>query len=381
MIFKLLSILLRYPDDEILRNRAPISGAVRELPDSPARNAMVAFLAHWENEPVPRLQTSYIEAFDFKRRGCLYLSYYRYGDQRARGQVLADMKGAYARAGYPLDTTELPDYLPLVLEFASEVPEEGLPMLAESRAAVEVIRRSLRHDGSPYAHLVEALIFFLPRLDEETVAEMQRLIVQGPPQESVGLEPYAADAPPGEGSMTSCSRGGSVEPVAPVLVGDLPLPLARYLRARSHLPLSLRPVRRDTEVESAPGAAPPDVGRLALPLGLSVRLRRSRDGSARAHRGLPRHRGLGPQLPPALPVGRRSGRDRRHDWHPTLERPPLVHTAHPEQHRYDQVPDRCLAPGGDRARARRHDRLSRLRQPVRAARGVRVPRQRGHVVP
>jgi nitrate reductase molybdenum cofactor assembly chaperone NarJ/NarW len=197
LIFKLLSVLLRYPDDEVLRHRAGISEAVCELPGSPAKNAVLAFLAYWKNEPPSRLQASYTEAFDFKRRGCLYLSYYRYGDQRARGQVLADMKEAYARAGYPLDTTELPDYLPLVLEFASEIPEEGLPMLAENRAAIEIIRRSLRHDRNPHAYLIEALIFFLPGLDEETVAEMQRLIVQGPPQESVGLEPYAADAPPG----------------------------------------------------------------------------------------------------------------------------------------------------------------------------------------
>lgn len=197
MIFKLLSVLLRYPDDEVLRHRAGISAAVRELSESPAKGAILTFLTHWENEPASRLQASYTETFDFKRRGCLYLSYYRYGDARARGQVLADMKQTYARAGYPLDTTELPDYLPLVLEFASEVPEEALPMLAENRAAIEVIRRSLRHDRTLYAYLIEALVFFLPELDEETVAEMQKLIVQGPPQESVGLEPYAADAPPG----------------------------------------------------------------------------------------------------------------------------------------------------------------------------------------
>jgi nitrate reductase molybdenum cofactor assembly chaperone NarJ/NarW len=197
VIFKLLSILLRYPDDEILEHRQEITEAARDLPESPAKDAILGFLPYWEDEPASRLQAAYTEAFDFKRRGCLYLSYYRYGDGRARGQVLADMKEAYARAGYPLDTTELPDYLPLVLEFASEVPEEGLPMIAENRAAIEVIRRSLRHDGNPHAYLVEALIFFLPALDEETVAEMHKLIVQGPPQESVGLEPYAADRLPG----------------------------------------------------------------------------------------------------------------------------------------------------------------------------------------
>ena len=197
MIFKLLSILLCYPDDATLGAREEVAEAVYELPDSPARGAMMEFLAYWENEPPQRLQERYTATFDFNRRGCLYLSYYRYGDQRARGQVLADMKAAYARTGYPLDTTELPDYLPLVLEFTAVAPEEGLAMLAGHRGAIEVIRRSLRHDKSPYALLVEALGAFLPELDEETVREMRKLIVQGPPQETVGLEPYAADSPPG----------------------------------------------------------------------------------------------------------------------------------------------------------------------------------------
>jgi nitrate reductase delta subunit len=164
VIFKLLSVLLRYPDDEVMEHRQEIAEAARELPDSPAKDAVLAFLIHWEHGPASRLQEYYTATFDFKRRGCLYLSYYRYGDARARGQVLADMKESYARAGYPLDTTELPDYLPLVLEFASEVLEVGLPMLAGHRAAIEVIRRSLRHDGSPHAHLLDALAFFLPGL-------------------------------------------------------------------------------------------------------------------------------------------------------------------------------------------------------------------------
>ncbi|MEJ7843337.1 MAG: nitrate reductase molybdenum cofactor assembly chaperone [Rubrobacter sp.] len=209
MIFKLLSILLRYPDAAILEAREEVVGAVHELPDSPARGAMIEFLAYWQNESPQRLQERYTATFDFNRRGCLYLSYYRYGDQRARGQVLADMKAAYARAGYPLDTTELPDYLPLVLEFTAVAPEEGLTMLAGHRGAVEVIRRSLHHDRSPCALLLEALVTFLPELDEEAVMEMRKLIVQGPPQETVGLEPYAADSPAG-GTLAGSSPGSNV---------------------------------------------------------------------------------------------------------------------------------------------------------------------------
>lgn len=157
----------------------------------------MAFLEYWESESAHRLQEKYINTFDFQRRGNLYLTYYHYGDQRMRGQALVDTKDVYEQAGYPPDTTELPDYLPLVLEFVAVAPEQGLELLAEHRATIEVILRSLGHDRSPYAHLIEALCFFLPEMDERAELEMQKLIVQGPPQESVGLEPYGADSPPG----------------------------------------------------------------------------------------------------------------------------------------------------------------------------------------
>lgn len=196
MIFTLLSLLLRYPDDAVMEARNEIAQAVHELPDSSARNVMLRFLDYWETEPPRSLQANYAENFDFKRRGNLYLTYYRHGDSRARGQALADMKEAYTRAGYPLDTNELPDYLPLLLEFTGAAPEAGLTMLAEHRAAIEVVRRSLLHDKSPYAGLIEALGVFLPELDEATIEEMRKLIVQGPPEETVGLDPYSADTPP-----------------------------------------------------------------------------------------------------------------------------------------------------------------------------------------
>lgn len=207
MIFKLLSLLLRYPDDEVVGAREDIAEAARELPPSPARDALMAFLEYWEGESAHRLQEQYINTFDFKRRGNLYLTYYRYGDQRMRGQALVETKDVYERAGYPPDTTELPDYLPLVLEFAAAAPEEGLELLAEHRAAIEVIRRSLGHDRSPYAHLIEALCFFLPEMDERAELEMQKLIVQGPPQETVGLEPYGAESPPG-GALSNVAFHG-----------------------------------------------------------------------------------------------------------------------------------------------------------------------------
>lgn len=197
MIFKLLSILLRYPDDVILSYREDIAEAVRDLPDSRAKREMLGFLDYWQHTEGHRLQQEYAATFDFRGRGNLYLSYYSYGDQRLRGQALAEIKQVYEAAGYELDTNELPDHLPLVLEFAAAEPEAGERLLAEFRGAVELIRKSLGRDESPYAPLLDALVGMLPELGEEEIGNLRQLIVQGPPQETVGLEPYGAETPPG----------------------------------------------------------------------------------------------------------------------------------------------------------------------------------------
>lgn len=194
MILKLLSVLLRYPDDEVLAAREEIAGEARELEDSPARESMLEFLAYWIEAPPRRLRSEYVETFDFKSRNALYLTYFRYGDQRIRGQALAGIKDLYARAGYELDTTELPDYLPLALEFASEAPEEGLVLISGYRGGLEVLRKSLSQ--SPYACLIEALVSLLPEMEEPDAEEARSIVVNGPPREMVGLEPYGPETPP-----------------------------------------------------------------------------------------------------------------------------------------------------------------------------------------
>lgn len=197
MIFKLLSILLRYPDDFVLAHREEVAEAVRDLPDSQAKRAMQGFLDYWLSRDGHVLQREYTAAFDFRGRGNLYLSYYSYGDQRVRGQALAEIKQVYEAAGYELHASELPDHLPLVLEFAAEEPEAGKRLLAEFRGAVELIRKSLGRDESPYAPLVDVLAGMLPELEEKEIGNLRQLIAQGPPQETVGLDPYGPQSPPG----------------------------------------------------------------------------------------------------------------------------------------------------------------------------------------
>lgn len=189
--FALISIALRYPDDELMGSRADVAGAADALPASPARDALRSFLAWWVGEPADALRRTYVETFDFSRRTALDLTYYTHGDRRQRGLALLDLRRRYDTAGLELDGPELSDHLPVVLEFAALDPAAGGEILADFRPVIELIRLSLERVGSPYADLLAALCLALPDLSGDEAAELRRLALEGPPGETVGLEPFA----------------------------------------------------------------------------------------------------------------------------------------------------------------------------------------------
>jgi nitrate reductase molybdenum cofactor assembly chaperone NarJ/NarW len=190
--YRLCSLLLQYPDEELLACSGDIASAVAELPASPAREALEIFLAWWSaSEPLAVAQ-HYVEAIDLHKRSGLYLTFYDEGDKRERGSALLRLKQLYRAAGLPLEGTELPDYLPVMLEFAAAAPDgRGEIVLREHRAAMELVRLSLRELGSPYAEVVHAACLTLGELPAADRARVGRLAAAGPPQELVGLEPFA----------------------------------------------------------------------------------------------------------------------------------------------------------------------------------------------
>lgn len=136
-------------------------------------------------------QEEYVRAFDFDRRASLHLTYHTFGDRRQRGLELVKLKRRYAEAGLELTEAELPDYLPVMLEFAALAPDAGLAVLARNREALELVRASLHADGSPWAPLLDATCAALPPLTSFQSARVRRLAAEGPPYEEVGLEPFA----------------------------------------------------------------------------------------------------------------------------------------------------------------------------------------------
>jgi nitrate reductase delta subunit len=201
--FKLLSILLTYPSEDVLDGREDVAAAARALPAGRARDAIRRFLDHFIATDSLALRQEYVETFDLQKRWSLYLTFFTHGDTRKRGQALLRLKRLYRAAGFVLEGGELPDYLPLVLEFAALDPEHGEWVLREHRAGLEILHMHLREKQSPYAELLEAIRAGLPALGIAELTKLRRLATEGPPHEEVGLEPFAPpEVMPGLGART-----------------------------------------------------------------------------------------------------------------------------------------------------------------------------------
>lgn len=189
--WRLLSLLLDYPDGELLSCAAELRAAAEALPPSPQRETILAFLERREALGPAAAQLEYVETFDFAKRCTLYLSFHAYGDRRQRGMAMLRLKRAYRAAGFELATGALPDHLPAILEFAHLVPEAGEEVLCGFRPALELARAALHDEASAYAPLLDAVCGLLPAASEAELEDARRIAAEGPPSEEVGLEVFA----------------------------------------------------------------------------------------------------------------------------------------------------------------------------------------------
>ncbi|MFZ0157843.1 MAG: nitrate reductase molybdenum cofactor assembly chaperone [Kineosporiaceae bacterium] len=193
LAWQAISLLLEYPSEDLLALRSAMSEAIAPLP-ALVGDPLRRFLDHLGTRPLRELQESYVATFDTDRRHCLYLTYFAHGDTRKRGLALVQVKQAYRRAGLDPTGEELPDHLCLVLEFGASADVEGAwRMLNDHRPGVEMLRIALQEAASPWADVAVALCATLPALHGDDADAVQRLIVQGPPAEDVGLDAYSLD--------------------------------------------------------------------------------------------------------------------------------------------------------------------------------------------
>ncbi|GDY33396.1 nitrate reductase molybdenum cofactor assembly chaperone [Gandjariella thermophila] len=193
MVWRIAALLLDYPTEQTLGMLNQLHSAASALP-APVGQPLVSFVDHLRRTPAIELAAHYVETFDLRRRSCLHLTYYAYGDTRKRGMALLRFKHAYRSAGVTLGEHELPDHLAVVLEFAATAdPVAGRRLLVEHRPVVELLRLSLEDSGSPYRAVLDAVCATLPELNTADRRRIAELAAQGPPEEEVGLEPFGID--------------------------------------------------------------------------------------------------------------------------------------------------------------------------------------------
>ena len=178
------SMLLCYPEASTVDRLPLLERSVSSMP--PESRDPLTRVSRWlSSVPLLEAQGHYVEIFDRRRKACLYLTYFLNGDTRRRGMALVEFKEAYQRSGFDVATGELPDFLPVVLEFGSVGDvAHALEQLARHRAGLEILERALGQFASPYVDVVSALLPVVPPAPDGPSAE--ELAFSGPPAEEVG---------------------------------------------------------------------------------------------------------------------------------------------------------------------------------------------------
>lgn len=169
-IFIVSARLLAYPDGAFGALLPEIEAYLRALPASDSAIALAGVAERLRATGVADLEARYVATFDFDESAALYLTAHELGDSRRRGQALVELRRLLRAAGFEETTEELPDYLPLLLEFLAQ--DRAAPALdsihaLERRLAAVCERVAGRLDAdNPYRDVFVALRGVLPAPEE-----------------------------------------------------------------------------------------------------------------------------------------------------------------------------------------------------------------------
>lgn len=158
---KALAGLLSYPVEGLVTHIDEVAGVLLTRPelDSMDREALESFIAWIRETDLLDLEATYVETFDRSKKVSLYLFEHVYGESRDRGPAMVELSEAYREQGLEIDSHELPDFLPLFLEFCAHLPEaEGRAWLDEVGAILQPIHVRLVERESHYAVPLRVLL-------------------------------------------------------------------------------------------------------------------------------------------------------------------------------------------------------------------------------
>ena len=172
------AVLLGYPSPELQAHIGEIRAALlseKVLPRAAIRR-LEPLLARLEKQDLLEAQADYSELFDRSRALSLHLFEHVHGDSRERGQAMIDLGQQYIDRGYLLETHELPDFVPVFLEFVSCLaPAEARETLGEPAHVFAALEQRLADRGSDYSAIFGALLALAAaRPDAVALEELQK---------------------------------------------------------------------------------------------------------------------------------------------------------------------------------------------------------------
>jgi nitrate reductase molybdenum cofactor assembly chaperone NarJ/NarW len=180
VVYKLSSILLHYPEKEWKEYLTELYEETSLIDDVGLRGKIENFLDYLDRTSMEKLCQNYVLTFDFNDRSTLYLTYSVFKDNRERGPALVKLRNEFLQAGADLESDELPDYLPLILEFASITEtDKSAKILKLHFRAIERLCLELESMNSPYNYLLGACVLCIKQLrsnDQPSKSGERRII-------------------------------------------------------------------------------------------------------------------------------------------------------------------------------------------------------------
>lgn len=161
VVFSVLAALLDYPGQDLVQALPEIRSCLRAERGftRETRAGLERFIDYCAERELLTLQENYVALFDRGRATSLYLFEHVHGESRDRGQAMVDLLQMYERQGLHLSAGELPDYLPVFLEYLSRLPaSEARGLLAETSEILQSITEQLTKRASHYSFVVGALL-------------------------------------------------------------------------------------------------------------------------------------------------------------------------------------------------------------------------------
>lgn len=159
LTFQLSSYLLNYPNQAFVDSIPEVLTEIGSLQSSEIKQELQKYCEEAKKQTLVELVSSYTNTFDFGKKTNLYITYMSNGEQRERGMELLFLKNYYKLHGFDVTDKELPDFLPVMLEFAGQVEEAAMkPIFERYLANIEEVSKNLSNDNNLYGHIMKAIL-------------------------------------------------------------------------------------------------------------------------------------------------------------------------------------------------------------------------------